>query len=159
MPFHGPYTPSDLAESDDFVQVQLLLENALQLGFQCEGQPTTVFRDDLLGLGLLWVRERRTRPRVEQRVLQVLCRREHDHAQWRVVDFRPAPRWMAYGRGVGDPAHELGVAVEQLPPQNPREAVLPDGALLTTVHDISFRVAWDVPRSLSARGREPSATQ
>ena len=72
------------------------------------------------------------------------------------MDFRPAPRWMRYRTGEYNGNDELGVAVEQLPPHELRQAVLPDGALLTTFHEISFRVAWDVPRSTkgTAQGAE-----
>ncbi len=145
MPYHGPYTRSDLGEPDDFVQGQLLLANALQLGFRCEGPPKTVFRDDLLGLGLLWVPGSRSRPEIEHRVMQALCHREHTRAQWRVIGFRPAPRWMRYGPRERNENGELGVVVERLPPQEPREAVLPDGALVTSFHNMSFRVTWDAP--------------
>jgi hypothetical protein len=77
--------------------------------------------------------------------MQALCRRDHDHAQWRMTNFRPAPRWMAYTPSELDMNGELGVAVKQIPLQEPSEAILPDGALLTNIHTISFLVAWDVP--------------
>lgn len=154
MPFHGPYTPSDLAEPDDFVQVQLLLENALRLGFRCDGRPTTVFRDNLLGLGLLRVEVSREGPAVKHRVLQALCRRDHDHAQWRVTTFLPAPRWMAYTASILNANGELGVSVKQMPLQDPGEALRPDGALLTTIHSVSFLVAWDVPDPSGRGGSE-----
>ena len=120
MPYHGPYTRSDLLEPDDFVRVQLLLENALQLGFRCADRPRTVFRDDLLGLGMLPVPWSRSTPDVEVRVMQALCRRDHDHAQWRVIGLRPAPRWMAYGKGEHDESGELGVIVEELASEETR---------------------------------------
>lgn len=83
--------------------------------------------------------------------MQALCRRDHDHAQWRVIGLRPAPRWMAYGKGEHDESGELGVIVEELASAEPGEAVLPDGTLVTTVNNRKFRVAWDVRPSSAPR--------
>jgi hypothetical protein len=140
VPKYGPSTDSDLAEKDDFVRAQLLLAHALEIGFNCEKDPVTVFRDDLLGLGLLWVEGSRRHP--DGFVMQALCHRPHDHAPWRVVEFSPAwvprSRWMSYK----DIHHaDLGVAVEPVPP-----GTMPtDEALVVEVHDVAYRVRWDVP--------------
>jgi len=144
VPTYGPYTSSDRGEEDDFVRSQLLLVHALEIGFKCEKDPVTVFRDDLLGLGLLWVEGTGSGEHADGFVMQALCYRPTDHAQWRVIDFAPTwvarARWTSY-EAIGDPT--LGVAVEVVPPGT---AVATDGSLVVTVHDVSYRIWWDVPR-------------
>jgi hypothetical protein len=143
VPSYGPYTDSDLAEDDDFVRSQLLLVHALEIGFKCKRDPVTVFRDDLLGLGLLRVEGSESGPHAGSYVMQALCHRISDHSQWRVMDFSPAwaprSRWISY-EGIGQP--DLGVVVETVP----ADTEVAEGSQVVTVHDVTYQVRWDVPR-------------
>lgn len=125
-------TESDAAEPDDFVRKQLMLGTALQVYFGArEEEVRTLFRNDLVGVGLFVARG--------QRVMQALCRRSTSTSQWRICHLAPAPHWAPYVAGTS----RLGVLVKRSALSDAHPG---DFRRCAVLDDAAYELLWDVER-------------